>query len=115
MSNNTRRYNITDVMNEQSYLQTPRWLKERRGVVPEAKYLYTLMYDLQKVSLMNGWSDELGQVFIYMSVETIMEEMECARGKAIKLKKILAEHELIDDMQMGCNKPNRIYVKKPWK
>ena len=113
-SMSTRRYNLTDVINEQSYLQVPRWLKDKKGINPDLKYLYVLMYDLQKVSLKNGWSDELGQDYIYMSKETIMEEMECARQKAIRLKKELMKLGLIDDIQTGSNKPNRIYVKKPW-
>ena len=47
------RYNYRQDKDEFIYLQLPRSLKEKRGVKPELKYLYTLMYDLTKLSMEN--------------------------------------------------------------
>lgn len=114
MSESMRRYNVKDDAGELSFLQCPRWLVEKKEIKPDLKYLYMLMYDLQKVSISNQWSDELGQIYIYMGVTKIMDYMNCSNKKAVKMKKELEKLGLIDDVQVGCNKPNRIYVKKPW-
>ena len=106
------RYNYRQDKDEFIYLQLPRSLKEKSGIKPELKYLYTLMYDLTKLSMENKWFDENGDVFIYMGIEKIMEEMECGNQKAVKMKKDLEKLGLIEDVVVGCNKPNRIYVHK---
>ena len=106
------RYKFTVAKEQFNFLQMPRKLKERKDIKPELKYLYVLMYDLLKVSMENMWCDENDDVYIYMSVETIEEEMCCSKKTAIKMKKDLEKIGLIEDIQMGCNKPNRIYVHK---
>lgn len=106
------RYKFSIAKEQFDFLQMPRKLKERKGISPELKYLYVLMYDLLKISMANMWCDENDDVYIYMSIETIMEEMCCANQKAVKMKKDLEKLGLIEDVQMGCNKPNRIYVHK---
>ena len=106
------RYNYQQDKDEFVYLQLPRSLKEKRGLKPELKYLYTLMYDLTKLSMQNAWFDEKGDVYIYMGIDTIMDEMECGNQKAVKMKKALEKAGLIEDVTQGCNKPNRIYVHK---
>lgn len=106
------RYNYKDDKNEFSFLQMPRALKNRKDISPELKYLYMLMYDLTKLSTENLWMDENQDIYIYMGIEVIKEEMGCGNQKAIKLKKDLEKLGLIEDVQMGCNKPNRIYVHK---
>lgn len=106
------RFNYREDKNEFVFLQLPRALKDKRGIKPELKYLYTLMYDLTKQSMENAWFDENGDVFIYMGIEKIMEEMECANQKAVKMKKDLEKLGLIEEVRQGLNKPNRIYVHK---
>lgn len=106
------RYNYRQDKDEFIFLQLPRSLKEKRGIKPELKYLYTLMYDITKQSMENHWFDENGDVYIYMGVETIMKEMECGNQKAIKMKKELEKLGLIEEVRQGLNKPNRIYVHK---
>lgn len=106
------RYNYMHDRDSFTFLQLPRALKDKRGIKPELKYLYTLMLDLTKLSIENMWFDENQDVYINMGIDTIMEEMECGNQKAVKMKKDLVDLGLIEDIQMGCNKPNRIYVHK---
>ena len=39
----------------------------------DAKILYGLMLDRMSLSLKNGWFDEDGRVYIYYSIEDVME------------------------------------------
>ena len=56
-----------------------------RQLSTDAKVLYGLMLDRMSLSLKNGWLDDEGRVFIYFSVENIMEQLGCGRGKCTKL------------------------------
>lgn len=49
----------------------------------EAILLYAYMLDRLKLSIENGWKDSDGKVFIYFSLESIMDLLKCSKGKAI--------------------------------
>ena len=51
----------------------------------EAKLLYGLMLDRLALSARNGWVDEENRVFIYYTVDSIMEDLNCGNKKAVKL------------------------------
>ena len=50
-------------------------------------------------------------MFIYYTVDEIIEKMGCCEQKAVKLLKELKEIGLIECERIGLTKPNRIYVK----
>ena len=81
----------------------------------DAKLLYGLLLDRMQLSLKNGWLDDAGRVFIYYTVESIMEALTCGNKKAGQL---LAELDakkgigLISRVRQGLGKPDRIYVHK---
>ena len=85
-----------------------------RGVSTDAKLLYGLMLDRMSLSLKNGWLDDENRVYIYFTVEEVMEQMNCKSEKATKL---LAELDgkkgigLIERVRRGQGKPSLIYVK----
>ena len=80
-----------------------------------AKILYGLMLDRMGLSMKNGWLDEQGRVYIYFTLEDVMEYMNCQRDKGMK---ILSELDtvkgvgLIERIRQGLGKPSIIYVKK---
>ena len=77
-----------------SFYRVPRLLiKDERfkGLSSDAKLLYGLMLDRMSLSMKNGWLDDDGRVFIYFSVENIMEQLGCGRGKCTKLLQELEE------------------------
>ena len=80
----------------------------------EAKLLYGLMLDRLALSARNGWVDEENRVFIYYTVDSIMEDLGCGKDKAVK---ILAELDsvkgigLVEKVRRGLGKPAIIYVK----
>ena len=51
----------------------------------DAKLLYGLMLDRMSLSIKNNWLDEQGRVYIYYTVENIMEDLGCAREKCSKV------------------------------
>lgn len=80
----------------------------------EAKVLYGLLLDRMSLSLKNRWLDEEDRVYIFFTVEEIMELMRCKTQKAIKLLKELDSESgigLIEKRRLGLGKPNVIYVK----
>ena len=86
-----------------------------RELSTDAKVLYGLMLDRMSLSIKNGWLDDEGRVFIYFSVEQIMEMLDCANGKCAKLLSELDDQNgigLITRVRQGQGKPDLIYVHK---
>lgn len=77
----------------------------------ESKVLYAMMLDRMGLSTKNNWLDKKKRVFIYYTVDEIIEKMGCCKQKALKLLNELKEFGLIECERIGLTKPNRIYVK----
>ena len=78
----------------------------------EAKLLYGLMLDRLSLSSRNRWVDEDGRVYIYYTVENVMEDLNCGNKKAVKLfNELDSEYGLIERKRQGLGKPTKIYVK----
>lgn len=82
------------------------------GLSTDAKVLYGLMLDRMQLSIRNGWVDEAGRVYIYYTVENIMQDLGCGDKKATRLlAELEKDYGLIDRKRQGLGKPNMIYVK----
>ena len=101
-----------------SFFRIPRQLisgEKFRQVSTDAKLLYGILLDRMELSRSNGWYDDQGRVFIFYPLEEIMETLNCAHGKAVKL---LAELDtskgigLIERVKQGLGRPTIIYVKQ---
>lgn len=106
-------YNINSNHGELIFFQLPKSIHYNEKYLKmsvEAKYLYMLMYDRNKISISNNWVDDNGDIYIYFSIENICKELNIKDQKAQKLKKELMNHELIKEVRQGLNKPNKIYV-----
>ena len=78
----------------------------------DAKVLYGILLKRMELSAKNGWLDEQGRVYIICTQEEIMEKLNCANQKAVKLMTELEEKSgLIERKRQGLGKPNLIYVK----
>ena len=81
----------------------------------DAKLLYGLLLDRMQLSLKSGWVDDEGKVFIYYTVESIMEALTCGNKKAGALLAELDDKRgigLVTRVRQGLGKPDRIYVHK---
>lgn len=80
----------------------------------DAKVLYGLMLDRMSLSSKNQWYDREKKVFIYFSLEDVMELLNCKKNKAIDTMKELDAEKgvgLIEKVRQGQGKPTMIYVK----
>lgn len=71
-----------------SFYRIPRVLitgEKYRGLSTDAKLLYGLMLDRMGLSAKNGWYDDYDRVYIYYTVDEIMEDLGCGHNKAIRL------------------------------
>lgn len=85
-----------------------------RSISTDAKLLYGLMLDRMSLSIKNGWTDDLGRVYIYFPIEEVMELLHCKSEKATRLMAELDSKRgigLIERVRQGQGKPSIIYVK----
>ncbi len=85
-----------------------------KGLSSDAKILYGLMLDRMSLSAKNGWIDAKNHVYIYFSIEDVMEMLACGRNKALKTMAELDTKEgigLIERKKAGQGKPALIYVR----
>lgn len=75
----------------------------------EAKLLYGLLIDRMSLSLKNQWLDDQNRVYIYYTIESIMEDLGCGHCKAGKLLSDLEQHQLLHRVRQGLSKPDRLY------
>ena len=100
-----------------SFYRIPKLLftDERfKDLSTDAKVLYGLMLDRMSLSSKNQWYDQEKKVFIYFSLEDVMELLNCKKNKAIDTMKELDAEKgvgLIEKVRQGQGKPTMIYVK----
>jgi len=78
-----------------------------------AKILYGLMLDRMSLSRKSGWVDDYQRVYIYFTLDEIMQQLGCAREKANRLMAELDSRGigLIETKRQGLGRANIIYVK----
>lgn len=78
----------------------------------EVKPLYGILLDRTALSLKKNWLDKQNRVFIYYTIEHVMEDLGGGHGKAGKLLAELEQYGLLERKRQGLGKPNRLYVLK---
>ncbi len=100
-----------------SFFRIPKVMfsdKEFEELSSEAKILYGVMLDRVGLSRKNGWVDEEGNVYIYFTIEEMMNLLKWTRYRVFQLLDELDTKKgigLIERKRIGFNKPNVIYVK----
>ena len=102
---------INEVRNNVFY-QFPKWLleEEYKHLSIRAKIVYMLVFDRRTYSIKNNWYDKNGDVYVYFTIEELMEILSCSRQTIINAKKELNDSGLIKEVYQGLNRPNRIYI-----
>lgn len=101
-----------------SYYRIPKLLitgAQFKNLSTDAKLLYGLLLDRMGLSAKNSWYDEQGRVYIYYTLEEIMEDMNCGKDKGVKLLSELDVNRgigLIERVKQGQGRPAQIYVKR---
>jgi hypothetical protein len=89
--------------------------KRFSNISSDAKILYGLLLDRMSLSLKNGWLDSENRVYIYFTVEEVMEALNIGREKCAKIFSELDTKKgcgLILRKMQGLGKPAIIYVMK---
>ena len=102
---------INEVRNNVFY-QFPKWLleEEYKYLSIRAKIVYMLIFDRRTYSIKNNWYDKNGDVYVYFTIEELVETLSCSRQTIINAKKELNDCGLIQEVYQGLNRPNRIYI-----
>lgn len=83
-----------------------------RELSTDAKVLYGILLDRMSLSLKNQWLDAQNKVYIIFTVEEIMDALNCANQKAMRLMVELEKQVgLIERKRQGLGRPNLIYIK----
>lgn len=56
-----------------------------KNLSSDAKVLYGILLDRMELSMKNGWVDENNRVYIYFTIESIMEVMGWGNKKSVKV------------------------------
>lgn len=86
-----------------------------KSLSTDAKLLYGLMLDRMSLSYKNGWLDEKNRVYVYYTLDEVMEQLGCKTDKAVKLFAELDAEKgigLIERIKQGQGRPAKIYVKR---
>lgn len=114
------RISLEQVLNSEDFYQLPKMMikaKYYRKLRAEAKLMFALFRDRISISVTNvkqgdmRFVDETGDIFIYYSIEELVEDLGWGRDKIMNLKKDLIKYGLIDEVRQGATKANRIYIK----
>lgn len=99
---------------DQCFYRLPKKIMEGKykEMSSNAKLLYAVMLDRNALSLKNSWKDSKQRVYIYFSIENIMDCLGCSKPTAVKTLKELEENDLVEKKRQGLGKSTIIYVKK---
>ena len=122
-----KRFNINNEL-EKLYVEVPKALlfepkykpnkeTKSKGLSNDAKILYGVLLDRTYLSIHTAteqndstYVDENGDIFIYFENSAIEEILNVATKKAISVKKELVEFSLLEEVQQGQGKTNRLYL-----
>lgn len=120
-----KRFNINKNI-EKLYVEIPKALiyepkyrkqENNKGLSNEAKLLYGVLLDKTYLSIFKAredgntkFIDENGDAFIYFDNASIEYVLQVSNKKAIQIKKELVAFNLLEEVQQGLGKANRLYL-----
>ena len=94
------------------YFPYPQFLMDM-ALSHTAALTYTLLLDRAHLSQLNGWTDEVGRVYLVFPVEKIASALNRSLSSAKNALAELSAAGLIERKRRGQFLPNLIYVKLP--
>lgn len=96
-------------MSNQPFINVPKAIFNLKISIA-AKYIYELMLDRYKLSVVNDWSDDNNQYYIYYTIKELQKATGIGNKKVCKLLQELEENNLIIKVRQGQGKPSKIYL-----
>lgn len=78
----------------------------------ESKVTYTLLLERLRLSRINKWFNENGEIYLIYTRLELINELKISKVTASKIFKELSECNLIKEERLGQGKPNKIYIGK---
>lgn len=106
-------YKIEDELSYNFYMM-PKGLFEGKynKLSAEAKIAYMLIIDRLKLSKLNTWINESGELYLLYKREDLADMLGVCEKTIVKILKELKEFNLIKERRQGLGKPNLIFVSK---
>jgi hypothetical protein len=104
---------IEEIPKEPAFLLPKQMLTDKRfqGLPFDAIILYLELCERTNLSESNGWIDNDGQPYIIYPREEARKMFRWGNKKTSNLFKQLKKYNLIEEIRLGLNNPNLIYVK----
>ena len=90
----------------------PRQVIKNFSLSLEAKFAYILLLDRFKVSKMNKWINDKGEVFLNYTRKELIKQLKVGNHTIVRVFNELKNFKLIKEEKVGVGKPNRIYLVK---
>ena len=106
----------TKEFNRNQFYQFPKWLlldPAYADLSLGARVLYMILSDRHKLSMMNGWADKQGKIFLLCSREEMASLLKCSEKTARTYMQELKNLNLIKEKWKGWIKQTLIYVLEP--
>jgi hypothetical protein len=107
------KYYTDSERNELIYYQVPKVLiigEKYKKMKSVSKMLYIVLIDRVKLSMANGWRDSQGRYYVRMGIIKGCQLLNISNKTLIAAKKELANFNLLEEVQDGLGKSNRLYV-----
>ena len=106
-------HSLNDLDSEQIYI--PKALLENddfKGLNSKEVLLYSFLLNRlrEPFDFIQKGYDENGHTFVQFKVDDLCELLNQSKSTVISLKKKLQQYGLIEEVQVGNNQPNRIYL-----
>lgn len=108
-------YKINDVLNE-SFIRLPLAIianPKYRGLSSDAKILYSLLCNRLRLSQLNNWVNDNGEVYLIYTREQAAKVLGISYKTAIKTFKELIGIGLLFEERRGKSLANHLYLSKP--
>lgn len=79
----------------------------------ETKVAYAILKDRFSYSVKNNWVDDKGNIYFIFTNQELMNMLNCAKEKVVKIKKELEKANLLEQKRIGLNQPNKLYLLRP--
>lgn len=79
-----------------------------------ARLLYIFLFDRTRLSAKNGLCDTDDEVFVFCTVETACEILNCSHNTAIKTFKEIESAQLLHRARTGVMRTYKIYLTNPY-
>ena len=109
-----RLYKINETM-EYSFYQMPQELfdnEKYKNLSIEAKVIYSFLLNRMKLSKINHWINDQGEVYLIYTRKEIQNKLNLSDKPVTRAFKELRDINLIKEEKQGFGKPNLIYIGK---